>query len=75
MGAGDDEARGTTTARRMIVLSLTSLECWPELSHDMRRFGYETLVAMQRMGVPASHYEQFLAWLSRLAARTPRTDA
>lgn len=74
MDAGDDEAR-STTARRMIVLSLTSLECWPLLSHDMRRFGYETVSAMQRMGVPASHYEQFLTWLSRAADRTPRTDA
>ena len=74
MVAGEDEAR-STTARRMIVLNLTSLECWPRLSHDMRRFGYETVSTMQRMGVPASHYEQFLTWLARAGARTPRADA
>jgi hypothetical protein len=58
-----------TVTRRSVALSLASLECWPALDHDMRRFAYETVSTMQRLAVPPVQYEQFLTWLMRDAAR------
>jgi hypothetical protein len=55
------------TLHRSMALALASLDYWPELSHDVRRFAYETVSDMQRLGLPVDRYEHFLDWLAQAA--------
>jgi hypothetical protein len=60
------------TMHRSMALALASLDYWPDLDHEARRFAYETVSDMQRLGVPVEQYEYFLDWLSRTGVAVGR---